>query len=60
MLNFITKNKPCLTTLLYQSQRRNKITITKLDSSKEAQVARPTPILLLRTILSKDQEKSSK
>lgn len=43
-----------------QYQIRNKITISKLDASETSSVKRPTPILLLRTVLTKEEEKESK
>ncbi|GAA5817162.1 hypothetical protein MFLAVUS_010704 [Mucor flavus] len=53
----ILKPRSLLKYQLYQL--RNKITISKLDAAESAAVKRPTPILLLRTVLTNQEEKSS-
>lgn len=59
LLSLINKSR-LFKLFIHQQTRRNKITITKLDASESAEMRRPTPILLLRTLLSKEQGKKSK
>ncbi|KAI8336475.1 hypothetical protein BD560DRAFT_451020 [Blakeslea trispora] len=52
-----TVRQPCVSSMQWL-YKRNKVTVTKVEAALEASVKRPTPILLVRTVLKETDTKS--